>query len=174
MDWGSVVIGVGGLVVAGLSVYLSYRSRTSPYREMIYSKQVEGYAEVMDALTTFYNAVQFFIARQGGRLSEDARLALRSQTAELNDAYHRKHQKWAVFFPEKMNDSLSAFWMLFNGISAPPEVAQQYSADTAHANDPGGLLGDAYTKVFQAAREGLGTEPLSEETLKIIGKIPGS
>lgn len=176
MDWGSLIIGFGGLVVAGLSVYLLYKARASPYREKLYSKQLERYAEVVDALSEFYETAQSFIIKahitaQGCRLDDNTRPALRLKTIDKHQAFARKYQKCAIFLPREMNDALSAFLKLFNGISAPPEVAQQYPKEIVNAYDPGGLLGDAYTKVIEAARKGLGTEPLSQETLKLIGKV---
>ncbi len=172
MDWGPFIIGFGGLVVAGLSIYLSYRARTSPYRRMLYSKQLEGYAEVVDALTEFYITAQSFIVAQGCQLDHKTRPTLRLQSIDKNQAFHRKHQKWVIFLPREMNDALSAFVKLFNGISAPPDIVRQYSRETVNSNDPGGVLGDAYTKVIEVARKGVGTEPLSQETLKLIGKVP--
>ena len=174
MDWGSFIIGFGGLAVAGLSVYLSYKARTSPYREMLYSRQLEGYAEVIDALTRFYVTAQSSLAAQGFRLDDKTRPILRAETMDEHVAFYHKHQKWAIFLPREMNDALSAFINTFNAISAPPKVAQLYPREMVNANDPGGLLGHAYSRVVEAARKGLGTEPLSQETLKLIGKIPST
>jgi hypothetical protein len=43
-----------------------------------------------------------------------------------------------------------------------------YPADMVHAADPSALLSDAYSRVVAAARRGLGTEPLTQETLRMI------
>ena len=172
MEWGSFIIGLGGIAVAGLSVYLSYKARTSPFREILYSRQLEGYAEVVDALTDFYNAAQSFIAAHGYQLTNNTRPTLRLKTLDKNRAFHRKYQKWALYFPKQMRSALYDFIKMFNGISAPPEVAQQYSKEKVYVDDPGRLLGDAYTKVIEVARKRLGTEPLSQETLELIRKIP--
>jgi len=173
MDWEAFVIGLGGLIVAGLSVYLSYKSRISPYREMLYSKQLEGYAEVVYALSDFYTATLAFITVQKNcRLDDNTRFELRRITVNENQALYRKQQKWAIFLPKEMSDRLSDFVKLFNGISAFPEVAYQYPKEIVYANDPGLLLANAYTKVIEAARKGLGTEPLSQETLRLFGEVP--
>ena len=172
MEWGSFIIGLGGIVVAGLSVYLSYKARTSAYREMLYSKQLEGYSEVVDALADFYNAAQSFIAAHGCQLNNNTRRTLRLQTMDKNQAFHHKYQKWALYFPKEMRGALFDFIKMFNGISAPPEIAKQYSKEKVYADNPGRLLGDAYTKVIEVARKGLGTEPFSQETLGLIRKIP--
>jgi hypothetical protein len=172
MECESLVIGLGGLVVAALTIYLSYKARTSPYREMLYSRQLEGYADVVGALTEFYIAGLNFIVRQGHRLGDDTRPKLRLATLGVSLAFHSKHQKWAIFLPKDMNEALGRFVQLFNAVSAHPQAAHQYPSEIVYANDPGGLLAEAYAKVVAAARKGLGTEPLSEETLRIIGQVP--
>jgi len=35
------LIGIGGLIVAGLSIYLNYKERTRYLRESLYNKQIE-------------------------------------------------------------------------------------------------------------------------------------
>lgn len=170
MDWGSFIIGAGGLVVGGMSTWLSYKSRSSPYQEKIYSTQHEGYTEVVGTLIEFHNAAQYHIILQGGRLTDATRPKLRLETKELNAGFGRVHQKWAIFLPEEVNRALADFITVFNGISAHPEVAGRYPKETVYARDPGGLLGDAYSRVIAVIRKRLGTDPLSQETLKLIGK----
>ena len=173
MDWGAFLIGFGGLIVAGLSIYLTYKSRISPYRELLYSKQVEGYAEVVYALTDFHTAaIAFITAQKGCRLDDNTRVELRRYTIDKNQTFHLKLQKWAIFLTKEMSDTLSAFIKLFNGISAPPDVAHQYQKEIVYATDPVALLMNAYTEVLEVARKSLGTEPLSQETLELFGKVP--
>jgi hypothetical protein len=172
MNYGSFIIGFGGLVIAGLSIYLNYKARTSHYREMIYSKQIEGYDEIVNALTEFYLTTLSFIASQGFRLDDTTRPILRSQTMEKNRAFHRKHREWVIFLPNEINKALFAFVKLFNGISVHPAVKHQYPREIVNAEDPALLLGDAYSEVIDVVRACLGTEPLSQETRKLIGKTP--
>jgi len=173
MDWGAILIGFGGLVVAGLSVYLTYKSRISPYSEMLYSRQLEGYAEVVNALTDFYTAaIGFITVQKGGRLDDNTRVELRRSTMDEYRTFYLKYKKWAIFLTKEMSDRLSAFIELFNGISAFPEDAHLYQEEIVHANDPGLLLANAYIKVFEVARKSLGTEALSRETLKLFGEVP--
>jgi hypothetical protein len=169
MDLESFMISFSSLVIAGLSVYLAYRARTQPYRERIYSKQVEGYSDVIVALTNFYLAALSFISIQpNGRLNDSTRPTLRANTNELNRAFHSKWQHWFLLLPKEVNDSLSAFIQLFNGISAHPDFADQYKKEIVSAQDPGGLLSDAYEKVVNECRKFMGTDRLSKETLDLI------
>ncbi len=173
MDFGAFIIAFGGLILAGLSVYLSYKSRISPYREMLYAKQLEGYAEVVYALSDFFTtALGFITVQKGCRLDDNTRVELRSYTLDKNQTFFRKKQNWAIFLSKEISDSLSDFVKLFSGISAPSDVAHQYSKEIVYADDPGLLLANAYTKVIEVARKSLGTEPLSQETLKLFGEVP--
>ena len=62
-----------------------------------------------------------------------------------------------------------AFMKVFYGVSAVPGFEDQYPADIVHSKDPAMLLSDAFSKVVATARQGLGTEPLTQETLRLIG-----
>lgn len=152
-------------------MYLSYRERTHLYREKLYEKQLEGYSDVVEALTNFYGAAVGYITAHGHRLDDQTRPGLRAETLDLNQSFHAKWQKWSIFLPDEFNDSLSGFIKLFNGISAPVSVSHQYPAEIVNADDPGRLLANAYSETIEACRKFLGTEPLTEETLAMIGKI---
>ena len=172
MNYGSFIIGFGGLVIAGLSLYFNYKARTSQYREMIYSKQIEGYDEIVNALTEFYLTSISFIASQGFRLNDNTRPILRTKTMEQSLAFHHKHQKWVIFLPNEINKALFSYIKLFNGISVPPRIKHQYPQEIVNSDDPMSLLSDAYSEVIDVVRACLGTEPLSQETRKLIGTTP--
>lgn len=84
--------------------------------------------------------------------------------------FSKKHMKWAIFLPKELRDRLSDYTILFNGISAPPSVASQYSENIVYADDPGGLFGEEYEKVFNTVIKYLGTEYISKETLKMLDR----
>lgn len=43
MEWIIIISIVSNFIIACMSIYLSYRARTLPYREKLYSRQLEGY-----------------------------------------------------------------------------------------------------------------------------------
>ena len=51
-------------------------------------------------------------------------------------------------------------------------VKHKYLREVVNAEDPVLLLGEAYSEVIDVVRACLGTEPLSQETRKLIGKTP--
>ncbi len=173
MDWQSIINNVAipiNILFIGINVYLTYKARTLPYRQMIYSKQLEGFSEVIVALTDFYDATQYYIVTYGFKLNDKTRVELREKTMRKGVNFSKKHMKWAIFLPKELRDRLSDYTRLFNGISAPPSVASQYSENIVYADDPGGLLGEEYKKVFDTVIKYLGTEYISKETLEMLNR----
>lgn len=170
MEWMSGAIGIGGLLVAALSVYLTYRSRTSSYRERLYETQLEAVSSVHAAFVDYYSIAQDFITSQGLRLNEDGRVLFREFIFENAEPFYKARQKWSLFLPTNVNDSLSADASILNAISAPPSVANQYPSNLVNSHDPGGELSKAYVVVVSEMRKCLGTDPLSAETLRLIGE----
>ena len=101
MNVGSLVVNVGSLAVAFLSVYLSYKSRTSSYRELLYSKQLEGYVVVVDALQKVNETALNFIGQKNWRLDEVSRPGLRQAVLNHILAFQTVQQSWAIFLPRE-------------------------------------------------------------------------
>jgi hypothetical protein len=176
MDWTSAVVGIGGLLVAALSLWLSYKDRRSVHRELLYQKQVEAYTAVINALNPLYDACIYFIMTKASRLRLDneTRPQLRSETTQLGRQFHIEHQKWALFLPTVVHDEISGFFKVLNAISAPEDVVSHYPRELVYSEDPHKELAKAYGRVIAAARSGLGIEPLSEDILKLVGGVNNS
>jgi hypothetical protein len=173
MDCGSSLVGLGGLLVAAWSLYLSYKSRTSPYREMLYSRQLEGYKELIDKVVDVFDAAGAFLAEHGWRLDDATRLEFaKGVDAQVNSLY-LEQQRHVVFMPKRVIDEISRFLNVLLALSASKEKAAKYPREIVYADDHGKVLQEAFEKVIEAARAGLGTEPLSQETLKVIGRGQG-
>lgn len=173
MNFWSLIKEIISPLVAVISIYLLYKSRISPYREMLYSKQVEGYSEIINLLNDLYYNSQVFIGLHGPKLNDGTRLKLREKTEDQSIAFHYVYQKWAIFLPEELYKKIHDFFVLYSGISAPKEAASKYKKEIVYAKDPAKLLGNKYFKVFNTFRKFLGTEPLSQEALKLIKKVSG-
>jgi hypothetical protein len=173
----AAIAALGGILIAALSLWLNYKGRGAPQRQIFYQKQVDAYVAVMNALNTLHNACQEFIAVNGFRLNRESRLKMRlaMSNGEISAAYrdfHLQHQTWALFLPSSMHERISSFTKVLAAISAPDEIANQYPTELVNSHDPGMELGKAYSNVVSAARHGLGVEPLSKEILKLIGESP--
>ena len=158
------------IIFIGIGLYLNYKARNLPFKKMLYAKQLEGFSEVVGTLTDFYNAAQYFIATHGFKLNDKTRVELREKTIREGVNFGKKHMKWAIFLPKELNDRLNDYMKLINGISVSPNIAYQYPENIVYADDPGGLLGEEYKKVFETAIKYLGTEYISKETLKMVDR----
>ena len=156
MDWGSFIIGIGGIVIAGLSVYLSYKAKIHPYREMLYSKQLEGYTEVIDALNSFFSDMYPFANKE---LPDKELLELREKALKSMVAFNSKYQRWSVFFPEKADKAFSDFVLLSETV-----LLRGHAVDMSE-------LEKAYDEAIQASRDSLGTDPLSQGILDLIRRL---
>ncbi|GAJ07030.1 unnamed protein product, partial [marine sediment metagenome] len=67
MDWPiltNIIFTFINLIFIGINAYLMHKARTLSYREMLYSKQLEGHTKIFNALTDFYiDASLFFVAK---------------------------------------------------------------------------------------------------------------
>jgi|SRR5215213_1843837 len=176
MDLPSAIVGVGGLMVAALSVWLNYKSRSSVHREYLYQKQTDAYVALMNALNPLHNQCQHFIALNKFRLNSETRLQFRlamsrGEISEFYKEFSLQHQRGALFLPSYVQEEISAFVRVLNAVSAPDDIANQYPHELVNSNDPGMELSKAYSRVVSATRRGLGVEPLSSEILKLIGEV---
>jgi hypothetical protein len=173
MDCGSTLVGLGGLFVAAWSLYLSYKSRASAYRELLYRKQFDGYTELVERLTSVYGAAAQFLADHEWRLDDTTRPQFAAQIDPQVRALYLKAYGYAVFMPKRVTDEVFRFLNVLLALSASKEAAARYPKEIVYADNHGDVLQQAFEKVIEAARAGLGTEPLSQETLKMIGGGPG-
>src|SRR5437588_6895362 len=58
----SSLVGLIGILVAGLSVYLTYKGRHNQFRQVVYSKQMDAYFEITGAIANLHGAAQRLLA----------------------------------------------------------------------------------------------------------------
>ncbi len=191
IDWGAVaalVIGVGGLLLAGYQARLSSleraAERAAAFRKALYDQQVAASLAVAQALNAFMGvALTAYTTEQMAQprllphrpLDDAARERLRSMLApsafvSLQDTW----RQWWLVLPKSVNDTLAGLSTVFFATTAPAAVAGQYAADLVYSTDPAMPLSKASQAVYNALREGLGVEALSEQTQRAInGRRPG-
>ncbi len=169
MDWRSFVIAFAGLLVAGLSLWLNFKSRTSAYRELLYRNQFDGYAELVERLASIFDVAARFLADHQWRLDDTTRPQFAHQVEPQVRTLNLGGYRYAVFMPKKVADEIFRFLGVLLALSASEETAGRYPKEIVYADDHGKVLQEAFEKVIEATREALGTEPLSQETLRMIG-----
>jgi len=175
---GSIVTGVGGLFVAGFTIRQSFKNRVATHREFIYQKQAEALVSICTALNRYYQQCQSFIFINGmNGMTDEVRITFRQATSrgEISEAYwafQDERTRSSIFLPRTFLERISNFEKVLAAISAFDSVRPQYPKDWVENDDPGGLLGDAYTEVMNAARHILGTDRLTDHNLSLIGSRP--
>ena len=141
-DWASLIVGLGGLAVAIITIYLSYKERTSSYRKRLYSRQLEVYAEVMNHLADLID-------------DEALRWDLRGRLHLLINL-----MIWAIVLPNEATKPLASL------------LGLAYQLEDGITDECYERFVEALIELNLAARRSLGTIPLSRETLNLFGKLP--
>jgi hypothetical protein len=163
----SLVMGVGGLGIAALTLILNHRARVAPYRHALYNKQLEGYAEIVRVMSEWYNHAFSFIHKHFLH-DDETRIQVRKESSPMIQKTHEAQAKWAIFMPDNMNEALTAFTDVFMGLTALKRF-KGYPHELTHSEEPAKDLKKAFENVIQTARKSIGTDPLSEGVLKTIG-----
>ncbi len=162
MDWQSVINTVAipiNIILICVNVYITYKARTSPYREAIYSKQIEGYLELVNAI---YEAAMrgFKFLFAGGSKTKNGKV-LYSQTMGKLTNINIEYSKWAILLPRETSSLVINFTDEIERILNLPFNKEENSK----------LIVKAHIKIFNEIRKIMRTETLSEETFKLIEKI---
>jgi hypothetical protein len=155
----SAIVGLIGILVAGLSVSLNYRGRHNQFRQVVYSKQMDAYFEITGAIANLHAAAQHLIAfglqfRDGPDSRERFRTAL---GAEL-DQFHERVNRWLIVLPNKVKAALDHFDATLTTVSAPDD-----------SGDPATDLAKAYERVVNCIRHHLAVDNLTVGMLREMG-----
>jgi hypothetical protein len=58
----SCAVGLMGALVAGLSVYFTYKSRHNQFRQVVYGRQMDAYFDISESMSNLYTAAQNILA----------------------------------------------------------------------------------------------------------------
>lgn len=175
MEGGTWIALAGILVsgmISGLALWLTFRERRSSYRQMLYSKQIEGYAELLEAVHRLRKAAYDFCFTLKMNWDDEEIQEADNKLRAVRNQFKTIHEKWVVFLPTKIQTRLDAFdyaifrlpdyWSLEKDERGKPILEQEKI----------NKIRETYIPLIEAIRESLGTDPLSHETLNLIGKTP--
>src|SRR3954463_2387002 len=84
----SSAVGLMGALVAGLSVYFTYRGRHNQFRQVVYNRQMDAYFDINESMSHLYTAAQNVLAASNPRLKgEDARARFRTVLREEHERF---------------------------------------------------------------------------------------
>jgi len=155
----SSIVGLIGILVAGLSVYLNYRGRHNQFRQVVYSKQMDAYFEITGAIANLHAAAQRLIAF-GLQFPDgpDARKRLRTALGEEHDQFQERVNRWLIVLPSKVKVALDHFDATLTAVSGPDD-----------ANDPATDLAKAYEAVVNCVRHHLAVDSLTLGMMREMG-----
>lgn len=174
MSW---LIALGGLAVAALALWLNYKERAAALRGSLYAKQFEVYGVVLCALGELHGIAMTVTTPPGFRLDGPGRLRLhqaaRPQVAHLAQVF----TETLVFLPQAVADAIVDYYQTLNGISAPPDEKPapegfQPPPELLEIEDPLRAQQElvvSFARLWGAMRKQIGTDPFSEQTLKLLG-----
>jgi hypothetical protein len=155
----SSIVGLIGILVAGLSVYLNYRGRHNQFRQVVYSKQMDAYFEITAAIANVHAAAQHLIAF-GLQFHDgpDSRDRFRTALGAELDQFHERVNRWLIVLPSKVKAALDHFDATLTVVSGPDDVS-----------DPATDLAKAYERVVNCIRHHLAVDNLTIGMLREMG-----
>lgn len=159
----SSAVGLVGALVAGLSVYFTYRGRHNQFRQVVYGRQMDAYFDITGAMSHLYAAAQNALAAVGPRLAgEDARTRFRSALREEHERFTGAANRWLIVLPSKVKAAVDGFNETLVGIGEPADGEPS-------AVDPGAALAAAYERAVNCIRYHLAVDSLTSGLLREMG-----
>jgi hypothetical protein len=160
---GTLAVGIGGLAVAAMTIYLGRHERTATYRERLYDKLLEACFDIapkVDYLTeALMNAEPGALAAEPGLTLDDAaRERVRKTTRTECDAFRAAWSHWWLILPRSVIDALAAYDLAVAALTFPRSIPHQ--PEMVATRQPITQVVRANGLVFETLRAALGTDPL--------------
>lgn len=152
---GAVLVSLGGLTVAGLSLLLTYQERTRSYRERLYQKQLDVLLDLNRAASDY----RYVLLSTRADDENDA-----DRRAEAHNAFLAEFERCIVLIPPSVQTATGAL----------ATMGMEVHLDRSNRTDPSvrrrsvSDFVDAWVTWQQAVRDAVGVDRLSDETLQII------
>src|SRR5262245_21712881 len=103
-------IGLVGALVAGLSVYFTYKGRHNQFRQVVYGRQMDAYFDITESMSNLYTAAQNTLAAGNTCLNgEDARARFRNALREEHERFTASVNRALIVLPSKVKAAVDHF-----------------------------------------------------------------
>jgi hypothetical protein len=160
-------VGLVGALVAGLSVYFTYKGRLNQFRQVVYGRQMDAYFDITECMSHLFGAAQDALSAMNPRFADEGdrdrfRGALRKEHEQFTATVNRS----LIVLPSKVKAAVDGFNETLLAVSDPTE---DYPAigDTKLA--PGANLAKAYERAVNCIRYHLAVDCLTSGMLKEMG-----
>lgn len=183
---GAGLLATVSLIGAGLSFYFYWKSRTTSYRELIYSRQFEGYSEISELINKIltYLVVYEYAYESSKKILSKEKIKNQNildkatnvtleimlgkdivkdlKLKELSTKLIYKIVKWSYILPRNMID---AFFKIYNSIPViMPKEKKKWEGIKSSFDK-------AHYEVYQTAEEYFKIKSLSRETKDILSSL---
>ena len=159
------LVGLMGTMVAGLSVYFTYKTRHNHFRSVVYGRQMDAYFDITASMAALYTAAQNHLALHGLRLlGEDARERFRTALRGDHERFTGIVNRSLIVLPSKVKAAVDIFNETLLAIgTAEDEHSANRSADSE------GDLAKSYERAVNCIRHHLAIDSLTTGMLKEMG-----
>jgi hypothetical protein len=155
----SSAVGLMGALVAGLSVYFTYKGRHNQFRQVVYGRQMDAYFDITESMSNLYTAAQNILAGGSPWLKgEDARVRFRVALREEHERFTATVNRTLIVLPSKVKKAVDHFNETLLALSEAPEPGAAPLNLTA-----------AYSAAINCIRHHLAIDSLTTGMLKEMG-----
>ncbi len=166
----SSAVGLVGALVAGLSVYFTYKGRHNQFRQVVYGRQMDAYFDIAGSMATLYTAAQNSLAASSPRLrGEDALTRFRALLREEHERFTGTVNRSLIVLPSKVKAAVDHFNETLLAIGAPPEERAARAEAAGPPPEPGADLARAYQRAINCIRHHLAIDSLTSGMLNEMG-----
>jgi hypothetical protein len=156
-------VGLMGALVAGLSVYFSYKGRHNQFRQVVYGRQMDAYFDITESMSNLYTAAQNLLLFSNPWLQgEEARARFRTALREEHERFTGTVNRALIVLPSKVKAAVDHFNDTLLAISESPAAADELP-------DPAEGLAQAYKRAVNYIRHHLAIDSLTTGLLNEMG-----
>lgn len=160
----AATVGLTGSLVAGLSVYLSYRGRHNLIRQVVYGRQLDAYFDIAAAMTALYTAAQNTAAVAGSQpLGEDAKARVRAVLRGEHERFAEAVNRSLIVLPSRVKAAVDQF---NEALLVACEPAEGGPAGPVPVSSE---LAGAYERALNSIRHHLAIDSLTTGMLREMG-----
>src|SRR5947209_7248747 len=106
----SFAVGLMGALVAGLSVYFTYKGRHNQFRQVVYGRQMDAYFAISESMSNLYTAAQNILDCYHSAVHRDsARTRLRTTLLEVHERFTATVNRALIVLPSKVKAAVNNF-----------------------------------------------------------------
>jgi hypothetical protein len=166
----SSAVGLMGALVAGLSVYFTYKGRHNQFRQVVYGKQMDAYFDITESMSNLFTAAQNILAAGNPRLKgEDARARFRTALREEHERFTGTVNRSLIVLPAKVKAAVDDFNKTLLAIGESDEERADRQAGADRPLDSGAELAKAFQRTINCIRHHLAIDSLTTGILNEMG-----